>query len=215
MTKKEKIKTLSQDCGTLSVPSKMPCYSWSTPAKACKVGSRLKEVKGSTCSLCYAEKNFYLMPSTRNAMEHRLACLQDLESWKVAIRDLIKLQEKSGYFRWHDSGDIQSVDHLLAIVWIAEELPNIKFWLPTREYKMVSDAHKLLKGKGWPSNLVIRLSALMVDIGPPEKLAQRVGCQTSTVTTKGDHNCIAYLQDGKCLGCRACWKPGNVSYPQH
>lgn len=215
MTKKEKIQALAKDCGTLSVPSKMPCYSWSTPAKACKVGSKLQSVEGSTCNKCYALANFYRMPSTQNAMAHRLSCLDDLEKWKHAIKDLIALCEKSGYFRWHDSGDIQSVDHLMAIVWIARELPQIEFWLPTREYKMVSDAHKLLGGKGWPGNLTIRLSALMVDVDPPEKLANRVDCQTSTVTTKSDHNCIAYLQDGKCLSCRKCWQPGNVSYPQH
>ena len=34
--------------GGLSNPSKMPCHSWSTPAKYCKTGKKLALVSGST-----------------------------------------------------------------------------------------------------------------------------------------------------------------------
>ena len=211
LTKSQLVASLEAQCGTLSKPSKMPCYSWSLPAEKCKVGSRLHEVLGSTCEKCYALKNFYLMPSTKKAMDRRFEALQDLETWKRAIAELIRLKEKSGYFRWHDSGDIQSVQHLLAIFWIARQLPDIQFWLPTREYKMVQE---VLEMESRPSNLIIRLSAHMVDFPPPEKLARRLGVETSTVSSNGG-NCPAPKQDNKCLECRACWKNGNVEYHKH
>ena len=40
--------------GGLSSPSKMPCHTFNLPASACKIGSRLRNVKGSTCARCYA-----------------------------------------------------------------------------------------------------------------------------------------------------------------
>ena len=211
LTKSQLVASLEAQCGTLSKPSKMPCHSWSLPAEKCKVGSRLHKVEGSTCEKCYALKGFYRMPSTRNAMDRRYEALQDLETWKRSITELIRLKERSGFFRWHDSGDIQSVQHLLAIFWIARQLPEIQFWLPTREYKMVQDA---LEMEARPSNLIIRLSAHLVDFPPPEKLENRLGVEPSTVSSNGG-NCPAPKQDNKCLECRACWKNGNIEYHQH
>ena len=58
--------------GGLSSPSKMPCYSYSLPAKACKVGSKLAKLPGTTCHGCYALKGFYMMPNVKAAMDRRL-----------------------------------------------------------------------------------------------------------------------------------------------
>jgi hypothetical protein len=57
-------------------------------------------------------------------------------SW---VDSMVKLISSSGeaYFRWHDSGDLQSLQHLLDIVRIAEQLPNVSFWLPTKEKGLV------------------------------------------------------------------------------
>ena len=68
-----------------------------------------------------------------------------------------------------------------------------------------------------PKNLCVRLSGNMVDKGAPTKLANRLGIQTSTVTTKGDQTCVAYKQDGECRDCTLCWNTSNMntSYPLH
>ena len=42
--------------GGLSKPSKMPGWAYGLPAKECKTGSKLVNVKGSTCEGCYALK---------------------------------------------------------------------------------------------------------------------------------------------------------------
>ena len=42
--------------GGLSKPSKMPGWSIGIPAKECKTGGKLQQVKGSVCFDCYALK---------------------------------------------------------------------------------------------------------------------------------------------------------------
>jgi len=197
----------------LSKPSKMPCSSWSTPAKHCKTGKKLAKVSGSICSSCYANKGFYRMPNVKNCLEKRFESLSHPE-WEMAMTIAISGSEGSGFFRWHDSGDVQSVKHLKKIAQIAKNIPSIQFWLPTREYGFVSQYLK--KHKMFPSNLVVRLSAYMVDGQPPVLLANRLGLITSGVSKVG-FTCPASNQGNKCLSCRACWDKNisNINYKKH
>jgi hypothetical protein len=126
------------------------------------------------------------------------------------------------FFRWHDSGDLQSIDHLELIASIARAVPEVRFWLPTREVGIV---------KGWqalfgdlPSNLVVRLSIARVDdIGAPSlwSLLERPGIALSGVHTNAPgeafEGCGAYAREGACGDCRACWveELTAISYPLH
>lgn len=198
--------------GTLSRPSKMPCHGYSIPAQACNVGSKLRGVAGSVCKFCYAMKNRYIFPNVQKAMRYRLASIErDVEHWACAMIELIKRKEKSGFFRWHDSGDLQSEAHLHAINIIAKELPGIKFWLPTREYKIV---RAYMKREEIAPNLIIRVSALFTSQTAPD-----FGLPTSTVGLVSARNqCPAVaLKTGKCGDCRKCWtkRVKNVNYPIH
>lgn len=199
--------------GGLSSPSKMPCYSYSIPAKYCVTGSKLASVKGSVCYDCYALKGFYRMPNVKNCLEKRFQSLSDPD-WVSAMTLSIQEKEKSGFFRWHDSGDIQSVKHLEMIVQVCKNLSGIKFWLPTREYGIVSEFLKI--HKVFPSNLTVRLSTLMVDSQPPYAIANRLGLTTSGVSVSG-FTCPSSNQGNKCLDCRACWDQNikNVNYKLH
>jgi hypothetical protein len=132
---------------------------------------------------------------------------------------MVKLIGNKPFFRWHDSGDLQSVDHLAKIATIARHLVNTTFWLPTREYDIVKD---FLKTESIPVNLVIRLSAMFKD--QPAKLPQSLkgyaNILTSTVhdqTELTGFKCVAPSQGGKCGSCRACWDNTvtNVSYKAH
>lgn len=98
--------------GSLSEPSKMPCRGYSLPADQCKVGSLLRKIKGSTCSGCYAMRGNYRFPDPQRAMKFRLRAIKR-PGWVADMTELISRKEKSGYFRWHDSGDLQSPEHLL------------------------------------------------------------------------------------------------------
>lgn len=200
-------------CGTLSNPSKMPCYGYSIPAKHCITGGKLHGVKNSICSICYALKGRYVFPNVLAAMERRFKSLHDV-LWEQAITFLIRKREKSGYFRWHDSGDIQSEKHLDLICRVARNLPDITFWLPTREYSIVS---QYMENNSIPDNLTIRLSAFMIDGEPPTAIAKRLNLVVSGVSDKQGFDCPSSKQNGKCMDCRACWEKENflINYKRH
>jgi hypothetical protein len=186
---------------TLSQPSKMPCQGWSVPALACKTGSKLAQVEGSVCHGCYALKGFYRMPNVQRTLQARLA-LMESPKWVPAMIAKIRDTEKSGFFRWFDSGDLQSLKTLKAIVRIAIALPEIRFWLPTKEYGIVSEYVELFGS--FPPNLTVRLSAYMVDKAGPNSLAEGLGVTTSEVSSTSG-TCPAPTQGNKCGDCRACW----------
>ena len=197
--------------GGLSKPSKMPSYGYSIPAKYCNVGGKLRLVEGSTCSHCYALKGRYVFPNVAECLERRYESLQD-PRWVESMAHIINTLGLE-FFRWHDAGDVQSVEHLQMIVSVALLTPNTKHWLPTREYRIVKDWQTT---NTIPANLTIRLSAHMVDTTP----SSGYGLPTSTVikaTTPDTFVCNAKARGGKCGPCRACWSPkvANVAYPIH
>jgi hypothetical protein len=200
-------------CGSLSKPSKMPCHSYSTPAQACKVGSVLRKVPGSVCSKCYAMKGMYPLPNVQKAMSFRLGNLYHPQ-WVEAIVFLIR-KAGQGFFRWHDSGDLQSLAHLINIVRVAEELPHVKFWLPTREKSIVAQYERSVGTL--PDNLIVRLSAAMVGGDPPPGAAYSSTVHLQGAEPEGQWLCPAHTQGNKCGECRACWSKdvAVVSYLEH
>lgn len=195
--------------GGLSEPSKMPCYGYSLPAAECKVGSKLREVKGSVCEKCYAYKGNYLWKNVQDALYRRLESLKN-PKWTSSMISLIK-DEK--YFRWHDSGDFQSIKHLNQVFDVCEATPKTRHWAPTREYGITE---KVLKTRKKPRNLAFRLSAHMIDETGPIVLARRLGLTISEVGTT-EYNCPASEQDNNCGDCRKCWdnRVFNVIYKKH
>jgi len=122
--------------------------------------------------------------------------------------------EGSGFFRWHDAGDLQGAWHLAMIAEVCRRLPSIRFWLPTREVGFLGEY--IAGGGTIPSNLNVRISALMVDGPTPDAVAQRYGATVSAVSSSAG-DCKAPDQGGKCLSCRACWDRAVpcVTYKKH
>ena len=145
--------------GGLSAPGKMPEGSYNLPASACQTGQILAKVEGTPCSGCYALKNRYAMPIQKAAMERRLKSLMH-PRWTEAMTVLVKGKK---HFRWHDSGDIQSVEHLKRIFEVCNRTPETWHWLPTRERKFLP-----LSTDSIPKNLTIRFSSHMIN-QPPVK----------------------------------------------
>lgn len=199
--------------GTLSKPSKMPGHAYSIQAKRCVTGQKLRHIKGTVCSKCYALKGHYPTSVVQRAMEKRFQSLKH-PLWVEAIAFLIDCTTNA-YFRWHDSGDLQGVWHLKNIVQVAHRLPYVHFWLPTREYGFVT--RYIEQGGTIPDNLTIRLSAQLIDGPAPESLAQRLGVQMSGVTATPEFTCPSHNQGNKCGSCRACWDKSifNVTYKKH
>jgi len=208
-----KVKEANQITGGLSAPSKMPCFGFSTTAKKCITGRKLRDVVGSICSKCYALKGRYGFPNVQKALFKRLENLTH-PLWIEAMAFLINRKEKSGVFRWHDSGDLQSAEHLARIVSVCERTPTIQHWLPTREFSFVGEF--LAAYNSFPDNLTVRLSALMFDGPAPVGIAKRFGLTTSGAS-KNDFSCPASSQGNQCLDCRACWDKSvfNVNYKLH
>ena len=218
------IKELESRVGGLSKPSKMPCHGYSIPARHCHVGKKMAKVKDSICSVCYALKGRYAFPNVQNALDKRFDAISK-PKWVKNMIELISRKEKSGYFRWHDSGDIQSVEHLEDIVEIAKALPQIQFWLPTREYNIVREFQTkhwprsyggaLAVRKAFPHNLTVRLSGLMLDGEPPNATQNPHDLPTSGAIEKG-YDCPAPDQGNKCLDCRLCWSlKSHINYRKH
>lgn len=216
----------------LSSPGKMPCPSYGLPAAECNVGSKLRaastEARPTVCGGCYALKGSYRMyPEVIPAQYRRLATVREAladagkrDRWTRAMVALVAWQcRASQVFRWHDSGDLQSEDHLSLIVAVADALPWVRFWIPTREAKVVAGWIK--RNGPLPANLNVRQSAALVDHFPNPDRA--TGGRTFSAVAKdatipdGSHACPAYKQEGECRSCRACWDPAVpvVVYPLH
>ena len=189
--------------GGLSKPSKMPGWAYGLPAAECKTGSKLVNIENSVCSGCYALKGCYVFPVVQAAQYRRLASIAS-PLWTGAMSLLIN-SKKSKFFRWHDSGDVQDLQHLEKIYEVCRLTPSKRHWMPTREAWIKDHLTSC------PSNLVIRFSSPMVDQGPVMSWPN-----TSTVSTKS-RTCPAPDQDNACGDCRACWDPEvkNIEYGQH
>ena len=190
--------------GGLSKPSKMPGWSYGLPAKECKTGGKLRAVKGSTCYGCYALKGCYVFPVVQDAQYRRLASIKH-PLWSGAMALLIN-SKKPDVFRWHDSGDVQDLDHLNKIYSVCHLTPTRRHWMPTRE--AWTQAHL----SSAPDNLILRFSMPMVNQEPSGSWPH-----TSTVTSRGAITCPAPTQGNQCLDCRNCWnkKISNISYGLH
>ena len=233
LTKKQIRQSAIDNTGGLSRVTKMRMFNsdnrliqilgYNIPATECKVGKILVNVKGSTCNGCYAlggnyQRYGHNKPGSK--LYERLDHVLNNPLWKYAMVYLIKNESRLDFFRWHDAGDIQNYKHLENIIWIANQLPNINFWLPSREQSRIQKY--IESGNEIPANLNIRMSAYMVDAKPPKFRIS--GFTTSTVVKDKTPDyktwlCPATVKDNPkyCGNCTACWnsKIPNVSYNFH
>ena len=163
------------------------------------------------------------------AQARRLARLEN-PGW---VKAMAKLTAKGEPFRWFDSGDVQSLSMLIKIVAVAMLNPQQQYWLPTKEYKIVSTYRK--QGGIVPNNLVIRVSAPMINqrlsdvygntsmvITPGTKVDADVTICDAAHTMKNGRKVETITKENKsllghCGDCRACWNPNNkvTAYPIH
>ena len=224
------IKEAKELIGGLSDASKMPGASYNLNALDCKTGAKLVKVKGSVCAGCYALKgNYVRYQVVPIAQARRLERLEN-PGW---VKAMAKLTAKGEPFRWFDSGDVQSLSMLIKIVAVAMLNPQQRYWLPTKEYKIVSTYRK--QGGIVPNNLVIRVSAPMINqrlsdvygntsmvITPGTKVDADVTICDAAHTMKNGRKVETITKENKsllghCGDCRACWNPNNkvTAYPIH
>lgn len=210
-------------CGSLTQTSKMPCKSSSLPTESCVTGFAMAQIEGSICSKCYADQGFYKMyaktikPAQWARFDAVHQAINDAYQGELWVSGMVALIGSDEYFRHHDSGDLQSVEHLELIARVAKLTPHTMHWLPTREYGMVKQY--IAKHGALPNNLIVRLSAMYPD--KPVKIpASLVGIQNVTISnvhtkTPIGTACKAPEQNGACMDCRACWTNEPISYALH
>jgi len=196
-----KVKIAKEITGSLTRTSKMPGLSYSLPAWECKTGSKLRKIKGSVCASCYALKgNYTRYKAIKTAQYDRLEKIKN-SLWVSAMVVQVKRQK---YFRWHDAGDVQDLDHLNKIYSVCKLTPEVKHWMPTREAWIKNYLYNK------PSNLVIRFS-------PPMIGQRNDSWPNSSMVVESGATCPAPKQNNSCGDCRACWDPlvKVVSYGKH
>ena len=198
------VKEAKKITGGLSKPGKMPGPAYNLPAWVCQTGQKLAKIKGTPCYGCYAlNRGRYRFSNVKQALQRRLDSLSSPQ-WVMAMVTLIK---KHKYFRWHDSGDIQSAEHLKNIFKVCKLTPGTRHWLPTQERQYLPAAEDV------PENLIIRLSRSKID-GP----ASNAWPFESGVTLDDKkRTCPAPDQGNQCGSCRACWNKDvkTVIYGKH
>tara|TARA_E500000178_G_scaffold190859_1_gene188906 strand:+ start:170 stop:763 length:594 start_codon:yes stop_codon:yes gene_type:complete len=196
-----KVTIAKEITGSLTRTSKMPGLSYSLPAWECKTGSKLRKIKGSVCASCYALKgNYTRYKAIKAAQYDRLEKIKN-SLWVAAMVVQVKRQK---YFRWHDAGDVQDLEHLNKIYSVCKLTPEVKHWMPTREAWIKNYLYNK------PENLVIRFS-------PPMIGQRNDSWPNSSMVVESGASCPAPSQGGKCGDCRQCWDPAVkvVSYGKH
>jgi hypothetical protein len=202
----------------LTGTSKMPCPSWSlTAGKACP-GAKFGE--GTICGSCYAAKGMYLHKAVQNAQRERfawtLALMKSEPGRDAFVAYLTKAiaATKNPYFRVHDSGDLFSQAYTRCWIRIARNLPGIRFWFPTRSYRIANILPVIQELAALP-NVTVRPSALMLDAAPP--VIDGLAAGSGATYAESEATCPAYRQDGECRDCRHCWDnaAAPVLYPLH
>src|SRR5262249_54853869 len=151
--------------------------------------------EGTTCSHCYAQKGSFRFQNVQKKLEERYQGLTH-PLWVPAMVYLILRHATDGYFRWFDTGDLQSASHLHNIIQVAKATPEVRHWLPTREYAIVrACAGELAEVE----NLAVRVSATKVNGDPPAWWPQT--SRTVEAQEPGPGVCPSPEQDNNCRLC--------------
>ena len=110
--------------------------SWSLPAGASCPGAKDAEV----CKSCYAKKGMYRFPVVKNVREYNREDYKK-DDW---VDRMVKEVSKYDYFRWFDSGDLETPELVVKIRKVIGLTKNTKHWLPTRSDK-VADINYYIK----------------------------------------------------------------------
>lgn len=200
----------------LSDTSKMPCRSWSLAAlETCPASKKFdSDELVDACAGCYATQGFYTWKAAKGVR------MSNKEGWKDAqwVDSMVEAvsKERSGCFRWFDSGDVYNLTLAEKIYLVCLRTPEIEHWIPTRMYKFAKFAEILAKLQALP-NVVVRFSSDSV-VGETVE-----GVTTSTIISDIDQLpanavvCNSDKQGNKCLDCRACWDKSVpvVAYKAH
>lgn len=214
----------------------MPGHAFGLPAgDACPVAKAMADDPDSICGKCYALRGHYQYPVVKRTGNERLKWVRDsidADGGSEFIAELCR-QIKAKYpfgvgvFRIHDRGDFFNVGYINAWYEIVKQFPNIKFWVPTREWALPHKREALRK-LATLSNVTVKPSALTFNSIPcPEategldaasgvcdsiEIAQRLGFQVCPSTIKGNAKTCG---ENECFKCFDKSVKTPVAYLRH
>ena len=201
--------------------------SWSLEARKSCPGS--KNPDGSVvevCQSCYATKGMYRFPVVKAVRQNNQ---QDYhrDDW---VDDMVKEVSKFDYFRWMDSGDVETPELALKIRKVVRLTSKVKHWLPTRSDKIPKIAYVFNHSDpndvyGYDMynthNLALRPSADNIGLNNQE----RPGVNSYVIRPEeifeakkqGIHVCPVGINPNQksCDTCTACYTTQAVAYVLH
>jgi hypothetical protein len=128
------------------------------------------------------------------------------------------------YFRVHDSGDMFSVAYAACWLEVCRQLPEVRFWIPTRAWQQPSGPLPVfdpllntLRQLAALPNVTVRPSTLNFGDQAPAVAGLHAGSTAAMADTLRAYQCPAYENGNQCGNCRACWdrKDVAVAYRKH
>lgn len=168
--------------------------------------------------VCYANKGFYILQRERYGTN--LDYLRDQPAaYALQLLAEISTLKPGAVFRWHTSGDIDSVSHVGIIRDVCESRPDVAFYLYTRSWN--TDLREEIERELFPlPNLTVWASsdATMPDVPHGWREASLYPDETSARAARKP---VCPEQTGKrpdCTSCGLCWKakPGaTLAFIEH
>ena len=213
----------------ISKPTKMKIIGkrvgcWSLEARKSCPGS--KNPNGSVvevCQSCYATKGMYRFPVVKAVRQNNQ---QDYhrDDW---VDDMVKEVSKYDYFRWFDSGDIETPELAAKIRLVVLRTQSVKHWLPTRSDKIPLITRSLHRDDDTAidisklSNLALRPSADNIGLNNNE----RPGVNSYVIKPEeifeakrqGIYVCPVGINPNQksCDTCTMCYTDAKVAYVLH
>lgn len=152
---------------------------------------------------CYAGKGFYVLQRAKYAAQLDLL-REDPEAFGAMLRMELAKLPSGAIFRFHTSGDIESLEHVRIIREAITSRPDVKFYLYTRSW-MIPDLRDAIERELFPlPNLHVWASTDATMPAAPD------GWRVATIAEDGvkPSGPICPEQTGKrksCTDCGLCW----------
>jgi len=189
--------------------TKTDCPSWALSQLSCS-GAKGCEI----CKNCYAKRGKFGISVVQNALNKRYEWFQNSTESEVVNTIVAEIKHFGHeYFRVHVSGDFQNTRAIRIWTKIATQLPEVRFWFPTKAYR-VKSMLPALKKLNTLSNATVRPSAAEFDVVAPAIDGLAPGAtayKKANGPQDGHFDC-----PGDCSKCRVCWNSDNpVTYHYH
>lgn len=158
---------------------------------------------------CYAKRGFFTMPTHLSKYAEQLSLLrEDPGAYEAQLRLEVAKLPAGSVFRFHVSGDIDSVEHVGIIRRVVESRPEVEFYLYTRSYRVTAIRRAVEKQLFQLPNLHVWGSTDPTMPPAPKGWREARVFDTQEQARDGGFAVICPEQTGRkasCTDCGLCW----------